>query len=378
MGKKTNCFDLDNYYDGNYDDEFEDVNDLDDDYDESDNYDDYDDDERDEVENDEDTFGEDSYSSYESVTSEKKQSTETRVKVPIKGAEVHKQFFKIMEDYHSGDTKKMQYANECAIKALEGFVFHIIKKSYSTYVRDNFYDMVQEGNLGIMVGMEKYDPNKSMPTTFFSPYIKHEIQKHITRQVDKTTAHYSTSIKKINKAIEAFDAENIQYTNVDIAIQTGLSLETVNQSMAIRNYRDEVHIDACVPGMIDNNQISSKIATPEEEYLEKEEKNILYTAIMNNLTPQEIKVLELHFGINNVETISEGEISKCLGIPKDKVKKLINSSIRKLKNSELKDMYRNHLANEDKLIQETEISLVPNLTIDTQLNILSSLTSDEE
>ena len=376
MSKNDNIFDMNDYYDAEYIDEFEGYDEAEEypeeelDDNPSENYEEMDD-------FADDLYGDDSYQSFQSQTSGRKRGEKKAPKAPVKGTEVHQRFFQIMEDYHSGDIKKKQYAQECAIEELKGFIYHIIKKSYSTYAKNNFYDLIQEGKLGIMEGMKKYDPNKSMPTTFFSPYIKHEIQGHITKQVDKTTAHYSSSIKKINRAIEGFESTGKPYTNVDIAIQTQLSLETVNQSMAIKNYRDEIHIDACVPGMIDNNTTSQRMPTPEEEYFKREETEVLYRAIAETLTPQEIQVCQYHFGLNDTETLSEGEISKRMGIPKDKVKKLINSSIRKLKDSELKNLYRNHLAEEDKLIKETKLSTMPTLTLDAQLDILEGLTDDD-
>lgn len=356
--------------------EYENASDISDSY-SSDNYDEDEDSNNSDGETEDLYYGEESYTNFKNGKTPKRK--ETKEKVSLKGEDVQKRFYKIMEDYHSGDPERKQYALECAIDELKGFIYSIIKKSYITYAKDNYYDLVQEGKIGIMEGMKKYDPSKSMPTTFFSPYIKHEMQLLITRQVDKTTAHYSTNIKKINKAIERFEIANTPYTNVDIAIQTGLSLETVNQSMAIRNYREEVHSDGCLPGVIDANLKSNHILTPEEDFMEKEEKEILYNAINDSLTPMEIKVLEMHFGINDSETFSEGEISKKLGIPKDKVKKLINSSIRKLKDSDLKNLYRDHLAHEKELIEETEFSFIPSLTIEDQLDIMSedSFTDDE-
>lgn len=374
MSKNDNIFDMNDYYDAEYIDEFENYEGEEYLEETEDVSEDCSNDDEDDVD---DLYGEDSYQSFKSETSGRNRGEKKSAKTPVKGTDVHKRFFKIMEDYHSGDIKKKQYAQECAIEELKGFIYHIIKKSYSTYAKNNFYDLIQEGKLGVMEGMKKYDPNKSMPTTFFSPYIKHEIQGHITKQVDKTTAHYSSSIKKINRVIESFESTGKPYTNVDIAIQTGLSLETVNQSMAIKNYRDEIHIDACVPGMIDNNTTSQRMPTPEEEYFQREETEVLYHAIAETLTPQEIQVCQYHFGLNDTETLSEGEISKKMGIPKDKVKKLINSAIRKLKDSELKNIYRNHLADEDKLIKETQLSTMPSLTINEQLDILEGLTDDD-
>ena len=271
---------------------------------------------------------------------------------------IRESFVKIMDKYHNGSTQERQKALADAIGLLDGFVHLIIKRSYYTYAKKYFSDLLQEGYLGIVIGMEKYNPELSMPTTFFFPYIKHEMQGFITKNVDKTTSHYSANIRKINKAIDVFEKNNKQYTNVDIAIQTGMTIETVNQSMAIRNYRNEVHIDGCPGSVIDDKSVK-KVQTPEEAYMEKEQSDIIQRSIINTLTENEIKVLEMRFGINNKKILPEGEIAKILHVPKDKVKKLLNSAIRKLKDSEMGSLFKDRLAGQRALIEESCISFVP-------------------
>ena len=245
-------------------------------------------------------------------------------KLDMSGSAVRNRFYLIMEDYHSGDDLRKQNALERAMKELEGFIHLIIKRSYSTYTKKYFYDLLQEGYLGVAIGMEKYNPDMSMPSTFFYPYIKHEMQGFITRNVDKTTSHYSANIKKINKAIQELEEKGVRYTNVDIALQTGMTIETVDQSMAIRKYRDEVHIDACPPNVIDSEMEENRHITPEQEYMERETVDTIYRTIRTLLTEDEIQVLTLHFGLWDTDTVSEGEIARQMSIPKDKVKRLLN------------------------------------------------------
>lgn len=302
-------------------------------------------------------------------------STPKNAKVDHSGPAVKARFYSIMEDYHSDNERKKQYALERAMREMEGFIHLIIKRSYSTYTKKYFYDLLQEGYLGVAIGMKKYDPDISMPSTFFFPYIKHEMQSFITRNVDKTTSHYSSNIKKINKAIEVLEEKGIQYTNVDIAIQTGMTIETVDQSLTIRNCRDEVHIDACPPNVIDAELENSRIKTPEQELVESEEKEIVYKAVNELLTEEEIKVLEYHFGLNDVQVISEGEISKKMQIPKDKVKRILNRAIRKLRQSELADLYNDSVRKQDKFLQEVEVSFIPREATENDIEFLSQIDS---
>lgn len=305
-------------------------------------------------------------------------STPKNAKVDHRGPAVKARFYSIMEDYHSGDEAKRQYALERAMREMEGFIHLIIKRSYSTYTKKYFYDLLQEGYLGVAIGMNKYNPDISMPSTFFFPYIKHEMQGFITRNVDKTTSHYSSNIKKINKAIEMLEEKGIQYTNVDIAIQTGMTIETVDQSLAIRNCRDEVHIDACPPNVIDAELENSRAKTPEQEYMEEEEKRTIYRTMNTLLTEDEILILQYHFGLENAkgentEIISEGEIAKKLKMPKDKVKRILNRAIRKLRQSELSNIYNDSVKQEEKFLEEVQVATIPREATKQDIEFLSML-----
>ena len=302
-------------------------------------------------------------------------STPKSQKFDHSGSSVRQRFYSIMEDYHSNDPAKKTYANERAMKEMEGFIHLIIKRSYSTYTKKYYYDLVQEGYLGVITGMEKYNPDISMPSTFFFPYIKHEMQKFITQTVDKTTAHYSSNIKKINKAIEKLEEKGIAYTNVDIAIQTGMTIETVDQSLAIRNRRDEVHIEACPPYTIDSEMETSREKTPEEQYMDDEEKRVIYRAMSTSLTEEEYKILQYHFGLNDTDTIPEGEIAKRMGIPKDKVKRLLNKAIRKLRQSELSNIYGDHMKKNDKFLEEIDVPTVSRDATESDIEFLSQIDS---
>ena len=294
-------------------------------------------------------------------------------KLDMSGAAVRERFYQIMEDYHSGNEAKERDALERAMKELEGFIHLIIKRSYSTYTKKYFYDLLQEGYLGVAVGMQKYDPSKSMPSTFFYPYIKHEMQGFITKNVDKTTSHYSTNIKKINKVIAEFEERGILYTNVDIALQTGMTLETVDQSMAIRKYRDEVHIDACPVNIIDNEMEENRRKTPEDELIAEETTKTIHRTIATLLTDDEITVLQYHFGLFDTDPISEGEIAKRVQMPKDKVKRLLNRAIRKLRNSELANIYGDNIKKEEPFLEDIEISLIPREATESDIEFLSMI-----
>lgn len=303
----------------------------------------------------EDEFIKEGFEDIEDLESEYLTDSEIKYDKNLSFEERRQKFINIMKDYHSDNPNKKQQAIYMATRELEGFIRRIIQRKYSTYAKKYFRDLMQEGNIGIMVGMETYDATKGMPTTFFYKYIIHEIQGFITATVDKTTPHYSTNIKKINKVIDEFNERGIKYTKTDIATQTGMTIETVEQSMAIRKRRDEVHIEACQTNIIDENILNDRFPTPENAMMEKEERELIDKVLNNYLTSEEVEILELTFGIHDKTIMSETDIAKLKEIPKDKVKRILNSAIKKMRNSELKLFFEDNLKNETKLLEEYEV-----------------------
>ena len=120
-----------------------------------------------------------------------------------------KDFNIIMEDFQSGDPTRIAKAKEDACENLKGFIIYMIMRNFWTYCRNNFYDLLQCGFIGVIKGMDVYDPTRTKPTTFFKTYIKSEISRYITEFLNHSTVHYASALNKINRAIRYFEANNI-------------------------------------------------------------------------------------------------------------------------------------------------------------------------
>lgn len=104
---------------------------------------------------DEDNFESDSDDEEERPKKRKrrKKGEAKQENMDMSGSAVRNRFYEIMNDYHSGNNDKRQDALARAMKELEGFIHLIIKRSYSTYTKKYFYDLLQEGYLGVAIGM---------------------------------------------------------------------------------------------------------------------------------------------------------------------------------------------------------------------------------
>lgn len=68
------------------------------------------------------------------------------------------EFEKIMEMYHHGNQEMAKYL---ALQAMENYIKSLMKKQFSTYVTKYFDDLLQEGYMAVLEGLETYDVKRA-------------------------------------------------------------------------------------------------------------------------------------------------------------------------------------------------------------------------
>lgn len=289
--------------------------------------------------------------------------------------EVRKRFIDICKRYNSDNPEIKKQALGDAIDELKSFVHYVIKKKYSTYGK-YYEDLTQEGIIGIIKGMEKYDPTKSLPTTFFNVYIIHEMSKFVDTEVNKTTSHYSSNLTKINRVIDRLEAIGQKWTPTDIAVETGLNMETIIQCLNIKEYKNEMYYETAE--ILDAN-VSEREPSPEQTYIENERNEILYDSI-KSLLPEEQQVLLYRYGLNGANIISYKEIAKEMNISIERVRKYRHDAIRKLKHKTgLRNIFKDYIdEEEDNILNESTISLIQTDLAESMMQEIEEIDFDFE
>ena len=264
-------------------------------------------------------------------------------------------------------------ANGRMIEKMSMFIYYVIERKFNTF-KLHTKDLYQEGCVGILKGMSSYDPKRSKPTTYFWIYIAHEMTEYINLNINKTTSHYSASIVKVKKAINHFEREGREWTVKDIAQEIGISAETITQALNIMASADEVHYDT-----VDylDSKISKTFDSPEETVLKNETARIIREAIAT-LSEDEANVILLKYGLTGEEAMSYKNISARLGIQIDKVKKLNNSGLRKLKRCKLINKEFNYLKRTENALNSGVVGVVPIKAAEEMMNELDEVFAEEE
>lgn len=264
-----------------------------------------------------------------------------------------KEFKKVVKDYLTA-SHFVKESKEKMIEKLEYLVYYIINKNFSTFKKYT-KELYQEGILGILASMKKYDYEKSSPSTYFFNYILHQMNDFVNFQINKTSPHYATHITKIKKAINSLEKEGKEVTVIGVAQITKFSAETIVQSMKIMELSNEMHYETI--DVLESN-LSETFQSPEEEFVKNEIVEIIRSAV-NALPEDEKNVINLKFGLLDGVQLSYKSISETLGIQIDRVKKLNASAIRKLKKNKLILDNFGNMKKSNKVLNQSLVGIIP-------------------
>jgi RNA polymerase primary sigma factor len=225
-------------------------------------------------------------------------------------------------------------AREHMIKANTRLVVSIAKRYMGNGV--NFLDLIQEGNLGLIKAVEKYDYHRGFR---FSTYATWWIRQTITRAIAdqartiRVPVHMTDRIRQFYKVSRDLEQKlGRQGTIEEIAVDMKLDTRKVQWIMKVSwlplslespvGDEEDSELGNFVEDVISPTPLQSAYETMLKEKLEE---------VLTSLAPREARVLRLRFGLDDGNPYTLEEVGQKFGLTRERIRQIEGRALRQLR-----------------------------------------------
>jgi len=258
-----------------------------------------------------------------------------------KGQKARAELMKLVGRQHAADRRRLDVlikdagqAREHLIKANTRLVVSIAKRYMGNGV--SFLDLIQEGNLGLMKAVEKYDHHRGFR---FSTYATWWIRQTITRAIAdqartiRVPVHMTDRIRQFYKVGRDLEQKlGRQGTIEEIAQVLKMDIRKVQWIMKVSwlplslespvGDEEDSELGYFIEDVLTPTPLQSAYESMLKDKLEE---------VLSTLTPREARVLRLRFGLDDGNSYTLEEVGQKFGLTRERIRQIEGRALRQLR-----------------------------------------------